>query len=144
MKQSNAPAKGNTRSWKETFHNAKVQQTLTICAFLAIPMILLVMFTYLPLADMIRYSLYRWDGYSDMKFIGLDNYSSCKALSMRIVMVTDLSSLGVTINFSIYPTSPGRTSPPLRKPPVAVHGKSDYRQESPARCRPDFQQCGSL
>lgn len=28
-------------------------------------------------------------------------YSSCKALSMRIVMVTDLSSLGVTINFSI-------------------------------------------
>ena len=45
MKQSNAPAKGNTRSWKETFHNAKVQQTLTICAFLAIPMILLVMFT---------------------------------------------------------------------------------------------------
>ena len=90
MKQSNAPAKGNTRSWKETFHNAKVQQTLTICAFLAIPMILLVMFTYLPLADMIRYSLYRWDG-----------YSSCKALSMRIVMVTDLSSLGVTINFSI-------------------------------------------
>ena len=101
MKQSNAPAKGNTRSWKETFHNAKVQQTLTICAFLAIPMILLVMFTYLPRADMIRYSLYRWDGYSDMKFIGLDNYSSCKALSMRIVMVTDLSSLGVTINFSI-------------------------------------------
>ena len=76
MKQSNAPAKGNTRSWKETFHNAKVQQTLTICAFLAIPMILLVMFTYLPLADMIRYSLYRWDGYSDMKFIGLDNYKT--------------------------------------------------------------------
>ena len=76
MKQSNAPAKGNTRSWKETVHNAKVQQTLTSCAFLAIPMILLVMFTYLPLADMIRYSLYRWDGYSDMKFIGLDNYKT--------------------------------------------------------------------
>lgn len=28
-------------------------------------------------------------------------YSSCKALSMRIVIVTDLSSLGVMINFSI-------------------------------------------
>lgn len=64
------------RSWKEVFGNVKVQQTLTICAFLAIPMVLLFLFTYLPLADMVRYSLYRWDGYSAMKFVGLKNYET--------------------------------------------------------------------
>lgn len=64
------------RPWKEVFGNVKVQQTLTICVFLAIPMVLLFLFTYLPLADMIRYSFYRWDGYSAMKFIGLKNYET--------------------------------------------------------------------
>lgn len=64
------------RPWKEVFGNVKVQQTLTICVFLAIPMVLLFLFTYLPLADMIRYSFYHWDGYSAMKFIGLKNYET--------------------------------------------------------------------
>lgn len=64
------------RSWHDIFSNIKVQQIITICVFLAIPLILLVLFTYLPLADMVRYSFYRWDGYSRMKFIGLDNYKT--------------------------------------------------------------------
>lgn len=61
---------------RQTLSNIKVQQRLTICLFLAIPLVLLILFTYLPLADMIRYSFYRWDGYSDMKFIGIDNYKT--------------------------------------------------------------------
>ena len=64
------------RSWRDIFSNIKVQQTITICLFLAIPLVLLVLFTYLPLADMIRYSFYRWNGYSEMKYIGLDNYET--------------------------------------------------------------------
>ena len=64
------------RSWHDVFSNIKVQQTITICAFLAIPLILLIVFTYLPLGDMFRYSLFKWDGYSDMKYIGLDNYKT--------------------------------------------------------------------
>lgn len=80
MKASNAPAQAGKRTWHDTFSNTKVQQTLTICVFLAIPLVLLVLFTYLPFADMIRYSLYRWDGYSDMKLIGLDNYKSCSPI----------------------------------------------------------------
>lgn len=56
--------------------NIKVQQRLTICTFLAIPLLLLIVFTYLPLGDMIRYSFNRWDGYSDMKFIQFDNYKT--------------------------------------------------------------------
>ena len=53
-----------------------VQRTLTICGFLAIPLILLLIFTYLPFVDMVEYSFYRWDGYSDKVFIGLDNYKN--------------------------------------------------------------------
>ena len=64
------------RSWRDVFSNIKVQQTITICTFLAVPLILLFVFTYLPLGDMLRYSLYKWDGYSDMKYIGLENYKT--------------------------------------------------------------------
>lgn len=53
-----------------------VQRTLTICGFLALPLILLLVFTYLPFVDMVGYSFYRWDGYSDKVFIGLDNYKT--------------------------------------------------------------------
>ena len=53
-----------------------VQRTLTICGFLAIPLLLLLVFTYLPFVDMVEYSFYRWDGYSDKVFIGWDNYKT--------------------------------------------------------------------
>lgn len=53
-----------------------IQKIVTICTFLAIPIVLLVMFTYLPLADMFKYSFYRWDGYSKPVFNGLDNYKT--------------------------------------------------------------------
>lgn len=56
------------------FSDIKVQRTLTICVFLAIPLVLLVLFTYLPLVDMVKYSFMRWDGYGDKTFIGVDNY----------------------------------------------------------------------
>ena len=69
-----APAAGQRRSWHEVLGSMKVQRTLTICCFLAIPLVLLVLFTYLPMADMVKWSFYRWDGYSDKVFIGWDNY----------------------------------------------------------------------
>lgn len=53
-----------------------VQRTLTICAFLALPLLLLLVFTYLPFVDMVEYSFYRWDGYSDKVFIGWANYKA--------------------------------------------------------------------
>lgn len=76
MNNLDSSSKKNKRTWREVFSNRKVQQTLTICAFLAIPLVLLIVFTYLPLTDMVRYSLYRWDGYSDMQYIGLENYKT--------------------------------------------------------------------
>ena len=53
-----------------------IQRTLTICGFLALPLLLLLVFTYLPFVDMVEYSFYRWDGYSDKVFIGWDNYKT--------------------------------------------------------------------
>lgn len=50
------------------------KQYITAVVFLLIPLILLILFTYVPLVDMFRYSLYKWDGFGKMNFIGLKNY----------------------------------------------------------------------
>jgi ABC-type sugar transport system permease subunit len=43
--------------------------------FLTVPLFLLVIFTYLPAFNMIRYSFFRWDGTSPfMDYVGLGNY----------------------------------------------------------------------
>jgi ABC-type sugar transport system permease subunit len=48
---------------------------LTPYLFLLIPILLLIVFTYIPIANMISYSFVKWDGLSPVKrFIGLDNY----------------------------------------------------------------------
>jgi ABC-type sugar transport system permease subunit len=51
------------------------QKKILIIMFLLVPVALLFTFSYLPLFNMIRYSLHRWNGYSPvMDFIGLENY----------------------------------------------------------------------
>lgn len=50
------------------------KQYITSFVFLLIPLILLILFTYVPMFDMFRYSLYKWDGFGEMKFVGLKNY----------------------------------------------------------------------
>jgi len=47
-------------------HNQlKIEKILLIVAFLAIPLTLLILFTYVPLIDMIKYSLYHYKGFTD-------------------------------------------------------------------------------
>lgn len=46
----------------------------TAIIFMLLPLILLILFTYVPLVDMVRYSFFKWDGLGEMKFIGLKNY----------------------------------------------------------------------
>lgn len=59
----------------ETFKTLKRQRTILTVTFLAVPLFLLVVFTYLPAFNMIRYSFFRWDGTSPfMDFIGFGNY----------------------------------------------------------------------
>ncbi|MBQ8640003.1 MAG: sugar ABC transporter permease [Lachnospiraceae bacterium] len=54
----------------------KVQQWLVIIAFMTIPLILLVTFSYVPFAKMFEFSLYKMKRYDSKnnKFIGLENY----------------------------------------------------------------------
>ncbi|MFC4118783.1 carbohydrate ABC transporter permease [Nonomuraea zeae] len=48
---------------------------LTPWLYLAVPLIMLVTFTYVPVASMISYSFTDWDGVSpDRAFVGVDNY----------------------------------------------------------------------
>lgn len=61
--------------WTEKRKTRKFQQRIVIITFLAVPLLLLILFTYLPFADMARYSFYKWNGSSPtMKFIGFKNY----------------------------------------------------------------------
>lgn len=76
MAPNNIKQGKRVKSNRHPMRKLSLQRRITVCAFLAIPLILLIVFTYLPLADMIRYSLYRWDGYSQPKFIGLENYKT--------------------------------------------------------------------
>lgn len=59
----------------EFFSRRAVQKWVIIILFLIIPIALLVVFTYLPLFDMVGYSFFKWNGTSKQKtWIGLSNY----------------------------------------------------------------------
>lgn len=56
---------------------AYIKKMLTICAFLLIPTVLLVIFTYIPAAEMFKYSLEERDQFGvNVKFVGLENYKT--------------------------------------------------------------------
>lgn len=67
---------GSTRSFLRMPTLTHTQQKKIIpFLFLLIPVALLLVFTYLPVANMLWYSFLKWDGFSkDRSFIGLDNY----------------------------------------------------------------------
>jgi multiple sugar transport system permease protein len=53
----------------------KRQKAITSILFLFVPLLLLIVFTYLPAFNMLWYSFTEWDGFgSAKKFIGLENY----------------------------------------------------------------------
>ncbi len=65
----------NNSSFSKWFNSRKTRMYLVSLVFLALPVILLVLFTYVPFFQMIGYSLFKWRGIGDdMEFIGIDNY----------------------------------------------------------------------
>lgn len=55
--------------------STKGQRIVIPILFLAVPLVLLLIFTYLPVANMIGYSFLKWDGFSkNREFVGLENY----------------------------------------------------------------------
>ncbi len=60
----------------EFFSKRAVQKWVIVICFLIIPIALLVVFTYLPLFDMVGYSFMKWNGTSkDKTWVGLSNYA---------------------------------------------------------------------
>lgn len=54
-----------------------MEKMLTVCLFLLIPTVLLVIFTYIPAGEMIRFSFEERDQFgANVKFIGLGNYKT--------------------------------------------------------------------
>ncbi len=54
--------------------NEKKQRTLVIISFSILPIALLILFTYLPFANMLRFSLYSMKYLGKRTFVGLSNY----------------------------------------------------------------------
>lgn len=52
----------------------KKQKIILVAAFLFVPLLLLVVFTYLPVVNIIWYSLNDWNGLSPMEFCWFNNY----------------------------------------------------------------------
>ena len=65
---------GTKKSFGEWMRSRKGQQMLIILAVTIIPLILLLVFTYLPFAEMVKFSFYKMKYVGARKFVGLDNY----------------------------------------------------------------------
>lgn len=60
---------------RRRFKSREIQRLSVIIVFLFVPVVLLLAFTYIPFAEMVRYSFFKWNGTSpNMEYIGLDNY----------------------------------------------------------------------
>lgn len=61
-------------SLKKWFSSSKVQKRLVIIAFMIVPLTLLIVFTYIPFAEMVNFSFYNMKYIGARKFVGLKNY----------------------------------------------------------------------
>lgn len=64
----------NKRTFGEWLRSRDGQKVLVMFAFLILPMVLLMVFTYIPFAEMVRYSFYNMKYVGARKFVGLKNY----------------------------------------------------------------------
>ncbi len=62
------------RSFGEWLKTRKGQQAIVIFCFSAIPLLLLLVFTYLPFGEMVGYSFYKMKYVGAKEFVGFDNY----------------------------------------------------------------------
>lgn len=62
------------KTFRQWYQSRKGQQTVVILAFIIIPLALLITFTYLPFAEMVKFSFYKMKYVGARKFVGLDNY----------------------------------------------------------------------
>ena len=70
----NTAVKKNKRTFKEWLGSRDGQKVLVMLAFLIIPLILLMVFTYIPFAEMVKFSFYNMKYVGARKFVGWKNY----------------------------------------------------------------------
>ncbi len=84
---ANTAVQTNKKTFGQWLRSRKGQQTVIIVAFIIIPLLLLFTFTYLPFAEMVKFSFYKMKYVGARKFVGLDNY---RALFARKDIVSSL------------------------------------------------------
>lgn len=62
------------RTFREWITTGKVNRRLVIFTFMFVPLLLLIVFTYLPFAKMIQFSFYDMAYLGDREWVGLENY----------------------------------------------------------------------
>ena len=72
---NNIVVKKNKRTFPEWLKSRDWQRVLVMCAFLLLPMVLLMVFTYIPFGEMVKYSFYNMKYVGARKFVGLKNYA---------------------------------------------------------------------
>ena len=71
---TNTAAVAGKKTFGQWLKSRKGQQTVIIIAFIIIPLLLLFTFTYLPFAEMVKFSFYKMKYVGARKFVGLYNY----------------------------------------------------------------------
>jgi multiple sugar transport system permease protein len=65
----------NNRTFPEWLRSRDGQKVLVMIAFLVVPLVLLMLFTYIPFAEMVKYSFYNMKYIGARKFVGFKNYA---------------------------------------------------------------------
>ena len=74
MAATNITTKKQKRSFGEWARSRDGQKVFVMIAFLIVPLVLLIVFTYLPFAEMLSYSFYNMKYTGARKFVGWKNY----------------------------------------------------------------------
>ena len=74
MAATNIATQKKKRSFGEWARSRDGQKVFVMIAFLIVPLVLLIVFTYLPFAEMVSYSFYNMKYTGARKFVGWKNY----------------------------------------------------------------------
>ena len=74
MESTKRTTKKKKRSFSEWARSRDGQKVFVMIAFLIVPLVLLIVFTYLPFAEMVSYSFYNMKYTGARKFVGWKNY----------------------------------------------------------------------
>lgn len=70
------------KSFGEWIRSRKGQKTLVLIAFMTLPLVLLMVFTYIPFLEMFKFSFYDRTYLKVKDFVGLENYIEVFTLSL--------------------------------------------------------------